>query len=369
MAEKIDIGDGLSVVFSEAITPEEKVQCSKLASTAFGKSLSKAEYLEREEFLGNLPLAQRGGWRFWSLTRADDPEQVVAMCKTMHRDLLVRDGANNGRSRQEQGFCVVSVITDASYRGRGLASILLKSVAQWMDGPGGAIASMLYSDVGEFYVSKGWDMLNAAQSTLTVPASIPHELPALKFPETRLLTADDIPNLCERDVESIKYDYEAYDLPIGHTLVTVLPNTNLINWLQSRTGFMNNKTNSIVPGTKGSICESADAWMYWYHELRHRKLMIQRVKPPRDQDDATATLVLARLLLDALEEASKWQILEVVVWSPSPQLYHATKLLTDKMGIEIKSEQRNGTQMPCFRWRGAEKKPTSVWPNEFYAWS
>ncbi|KAI2640798.1 hypothetical protein GGS26DRAFT_586793 [Hypomontagnella submonticulosa] len=369
MAEKIIINDELSVVFSEATTPEVKIQCSKLASTAFGKSLSKAEYLEREEFLGTLPLTQRSGWRFWSLTRVDNPEQVLAMCKTMHRDLLVRDDTNRRQPRQEQGYCVVSVVTDASYRGRGLASILLKSVAQWMDGPGGAMASMLYSDVGEFYVSKGWDIHEAFQSTLTVPVSLSPEAPVINFPETRLLTADDIPNLCDRDVKSLRNHHETYDLAVEQTLVTVLPTTNLITWLQARTGFMNDKTNGVVPRTKGSICESAGAWLYWYHDLRHRKLTIQRVKLPLDPSNATTTRALARLLLDALEEALKWQISDVVVWNPSPQLHDAMKILSEEMGIEIKNEKRESTQLPCFRWRGGEKKPTTVWPNEFYAWS
>lgn len=142
----------LSVLFSEAVTPKDRLQCSKLAGTAFGKSLSGSQFLEREALLVAHPLATGIGLRFWSLTLAeanasDDKEaKVLALCKTLHRDLLIRDGDG---TRREQGYCICSVVTNDEYRGRGLASVLLRKVAEWMDGEGRAAASMLYSDVGD----------------------------------------------------------------------------------------------------------------------------------------------------------------------------------------------------------------------------
>lgn len=63
----------------------------------------------------------------------------------MHRDLLIRDVDG---VREEQGYCVATVITDSKYRNHGLATFLLENVSRWMDGSGGAEASTLYSDVG-----------------------------------------------------------------------------------------------------------------------------------------------------------------------------------------------------------------------------
>ncbi|OTB08882.1 hypothetical protein M426DRAFT_316908 [Hypoxylon sp. CI-4A] len=358
----------LSVTFSEATTPEGRTRCSELASTAFGKSLSKVGYMEREAYLADQPLARGTGWRFWCLTLADDPRQVLAMCKTLHRDLLVRDGEKT-TPRWEQAYCICSVITDSRYRGRGLASVMLKRVAEWMDGPGDGAASVLYSDVGEFYVSKGWDVLDAFQSTLTVPTTIPSLEGQFKFPETRPIIADEIPSLCERDVKSIKADFERYDLPPGNALVTFLPTTNIIQWLHSRISFMNRKLLGKSPETKGSICESADAWLYWYHDLHHQKLTIQRVKLPRDQSEETTTRVLARLFLDTLEEAAKWDIEKVVVWNPAPEIRKALTLLNEELGIDVVSEKRENTQIPCLRIRGGGKKPLTVWTNEYFSWS
>ncbi|KAI1382450.1 hypothetical protein F4677DRAFT_452146 [Hypoxylon crocopeplum] len=366
--QPITIDDTLTVIFSEATaSPEARIRCSKLASTAFGKSLSLAGYLEREEYLGSLPLARGTGWRFWSLVRADDPEQILAMCKTLHRDLLVRDSQPG--MRREQGYCICSVITDAPYRGRGLASVMLKHVAEWLDGPGNATASILYSEVGDFYVSRGWDMLDAFQSTLTATPSFPPQEQRAKLPETRLLTGDDIPTLCERDIEGLAIDFEKYDLAPDTILATVLPTADMLNWLQCRADFMNAHTNDTLPQTKGSLCESADAWLFWYHDLRHQQLIIQRVRPPPNRSGVAATQALARLLLDALEDAVRFEVPNVIVWNPSPELHKAMKFLGEEMGIEVTHEKRETKNVPCLRWRGGEKKSTVVWPNEFYPWS
>ncbi|KAI1763182.1 hypothetical protein GGR53DRAFT_498444 [Hypoxylon sp. FL1150] len=361
-----DAKGALAVVFSEATTAPERVRCSTLASTAFGKSLSTAGYLEREEYLGNLPLARGGGWRVWSLTSADDPDLVLAMCKTLHRDLLIRD--EDGAVRQEQCYCVCSVITDSRYRGRGLASMMLKNVAEWLDGAGNAKASILYSDVGDFYVSKGWHVLDAFQSTLAVPPSILREQLG-DLPETRLLSRDDLPGLCERDVESLKNDFHNSEPAAGTVLTTVLPTSPLISWLQSRVDFMNAKTLGKVPETKGTICESADAWMYWYHDLRHNKLIVQRAKLPENRGDATAVPALASLLLDTLDEAAKWELQKVILWNPGPELRRALMFLTAKMKVDITHEKRESSEIPCLRWHGGQKLNTIVSPNEFYAWS
>ncbi|KAI5861667.1 hypothetical protein GGS23DRAFT_144296 [Durotheca rogersii] len=359
----LENSDGsLAVVFAEATTPEERSRCYKLASTAFGKALSEAGYVDREHFLGKLPLVRGNGWRFWTLVTADGPERVVAMCKTMHRDLLVRDARG---TRQEQGYCICSVVTDANHRGRGLASILLKNVAEWLDGPGDATASMLYSDVGKFYVSRGWDTLDAFHSTLTRPPSPPPEQAQLV--ETRHFTKDELPSLCERDVESLKGELSTDG---RGELMTVLPTGDLVGWLQGRAEFMGNALVGKASDVKGTICESADAWLYWYHDYDSRKLYVQRIKKPRlGYSDATRTRALAQLLLDALDEAQKWQFTGVIVWNPDSEVQSALTLLSQEFGVDVTSEEREQKSVPCVRWRGGEKRSTVILPNEFYAWS
>jgi GNAT superfamily N-acetyltransferase len=139
----------INVNFSEATT-EQRLQCCKLAATAFAAPLSETDYIEREEYLSQRPLARDKGLRFWCLALAEDPAQVLATCKTIYRDILIRD--TNG-SQQEKCFCVASVVTDSKFRRYGLATLLLKEVVKWMDRLGDAAASMLYTSIGDVRTS------------------------------------------------------------------------------------------------------------------------------------------------------------------------------------------------------------------------
>ena len=142
-------GGALRLKFNEA-TPSQRKLCYDLASTWSNKPLSPADYIDREAFLSTQPLTAGTGWRFWCVTPEDEPAKVLATCKTLHRDMLVK--TEDGRVRKEQGYCIATVVTDQRYRRHGLATFLLREVAAWLDGPGGAVASMLYSDVGKVSV-------------------------------------------------------------------------------------------------------------------------------------------------------------------------------------------------------------------------
>ena len=155
--------DPMTVVFGEANDEQSLLQCRKLAAAAFGAPLSEQDYLEREAYLDQQPLTRRGGWQTWCLrmsTTAEPPVgQVVAACTTIQRSLLVREGEEgkgvDGVVDEKKGYCIASVVAHPGFRGKGLASALLEHLGRWLDGPGGAAASMLYTSIGN--VSKqGW---------------------------------------------------------------------------------------------------------------------------------------------------------------------------------------------------------------------
>jgi GNAT superfamily N-acetyltransferase len=130
------------VFFGEA-TDDQLVQCDALAASAFAQPLSEAEYVEREDFMSRQELAENHGVRTWCLSSGQSTGQVLAACKTVLREILVTDlhGCHRG-----SGYCFSSVVTHPDHRGRGLAPIFLQNVARWLDGPGDAYASMLYSN-------------------------------------------------------------------------------------------------------------------------------------------------------------------------------------------------------------------------------
>jgi GNAT superfamily N-acetyltransferase len=134
----------LTVIFEEA-DDHQRIQCMKLGATSFREPLSAEDYVKREEYLAQRPLTRNGGLRYWCLRPGSDPAQILAKCQTIQRDIIVRDAKG---CRQQQCYCIASVITDPQFRGYGLASLLLERVAKWMDGDGEATASMLYQSIG-----------------------------------------------------------------------------------------------------------------------------------------------------------------------------------------------------------------------------
>lgn len=143
----LSLPDGpVEVAVGEA-TPEQQLQCCRLAGTAFAAPLSQDQYVELEDYLGSLPLDMDKGRRYWCLFPTNDPNCILAMCKTLHRFILVKDG--HGALSEGDGFCIASVITNPDYRKSGLASVLMEHVAKWMDGPGAGTASMLYTSIGD----------------------------------------------------------------------------------------------------------------------------------------------------------------------------------------------------------------------------
>lgn len=143
-----DADGPLTLLFAEA-TRSQRAQCRIMAAKSFREPLSAEDYIEREEYLAGRPLTRNGGIRYWLLYSDKDPAQVLATCKTIQRDIIVRDQT---AIYPGKCYCVASVITHPDFRKHGLASLLLQRVAEWMDGLGNATASMLFTSIGDVSV-------------------------------------------------------------------------------------------------------------------------------------------------------------------------------------------------------------------------
>ncbi|KAK8044542.1 hypothetical protein PG993_004566 [Apiospora rasikravindrae] len=360
----------ITVIFSEANNQQHHLQCCKLAAAAFGAPLSEQDYLEREEYLDQQPLTQHGGWRTWCLrTTTEPPGQVVSACKTIQRSLLVSEAGTVG---ERKGYCIASVVTHPDFRGRGLASALLEHLARWLDGPGDAYASMLYTSIGNFYHGRGWIMLPAYQLVLsTLPTPELCSPSDQTLPMTRLLEETEISELCLRDVESIKCSFQSSQENKDDRHISVLPTPDITTWMQDRGDFTTSKVVGRIPLYHGSICESADTWLYWYHDHRKKHLAVQRIHlgaPSYSQPQLTQALTA--ILFDAVKEARNWNLPKVVVWDPSAATLEAASTLGKTHGIEVDHGERVGSSIPSIRWRDADlPRKIIVHNNEKFAYS
>lgn len=220
-------------------------------------------------------------------------------------------------------------------------------------------------------------MLPAYEAVLSFPTSgfrSPSDHTSL--PETRLLDRTELSQLCVRDVESIKASFWRLQVTGNERHVSVLPTPEITTWMQDRGDFTTSKASSeektvTPPLHHGSICESTDTWLYWYHDYRKQHLAIQRVHVGAACSSQTPLIeALAGLLLDAVEDARKWNLPRVVIWDPSAATLEAARTLGTTHGIRVDYGERVGSSMPSMRWREADlSRKIIVHNNEKFAYS
>lgn len=153
------------------------------------------------------------------------------------------------------------------------------------------------------------------------------------------------------------------------TLAAVSPTADLIKLLQGRAHFIASKLFGKVTENRGAITESGHSWIYWYHDFRKQQLAVLRIHLPNDPDQRQPEQV-ASLLLDAMHEASAWELPKVTVWDANPAVFQALDLLKDRHAVEVTSGQRYQRSIPSLRWKGRDgSKIVTLHCNEFYAWS
>ncbi|KAI1109211.1 hypothetical protein F5Y14DRAFT_41482 [Nemania sp. NC0429] len=355
----------IAITFGEA-TPEQLVSCRKLAGAEFGTPLAEEDYIEQEQYLGQKPLVKDGGWRVWCLSPTNDRSEVLATCKTIPRELLVSRVSGTG---SHKAYCIASVVTNPRYRGHGLASRLLELVAEWLDGPGDAVASILYSSIGDFYHRRGWRKIPASLASLSWPDDFSSSQDRGQLPETRTLSGMEVPKLCDRDVGDVECQLTELVPGPDESHLCVLPSTNIITWLHSRSDFIGTKLRGTPPNGYGSICDEADTWLYWYHDFRKQQLDIQRVRLPTVATKLQSA-ALAAMLLDAVQEARVWNFTKIILWDSSPELLGAMSLLQQEFRIKSEIEANRQKSVPSLRWRHADETSRTVFHfNEFYTWS
>ncbi|KAF2622596.1 hypothetical protein BU25DRAFT_352002 [Macroventuria anomochaeta] len=331
-------GIKITVLFGET-TVEQQHECYTLAASAWGSYLDDDEVVAKEKYLRTQSLARDGGCRTWCLYRQDDHSQVISTCKTFRRDFLL--GSTEGVS-EAKGSCITSVFTALLYRGHGLASYMLQNVAQWLDGPGDVVVSMLYSGIPHFYENLGWTTLPNTEIILSNNPWLQDVLDIYADLKVRSLSDADIKELCAQDIGLLRADIQFTDINPKRSRLTILPKANLVRYQHAFADFMGDLLHFNAPQNRGAAYED-QARLYWYHDFRGRCLYIQRVHNAI-QEEERGPDIIAALLLSAFRETKGWNFTQVATWDTSLDVRHAL----DKLVRQVSSRD------PC--WRATERK-------------
>jgi GNAT superfamily N-acetyltransferase len=357
-------GSRITVLFGEA-TAQQQHKCYTLAASAWGSYLDEDEIIAREEYLSEQPLARKDGSRTWCLYRQDDHDQILSTCKTVHRDFVVKDSES---TREVKGYCVTSVYTPQLLRGHGLASNMLNNVAQWLDGPGEAAVSVLYSGIPEFYEKVGWTTLSNTEIILSSTPWLQDLLGPYADLEVRSLSDADVQYLCAQDIGQLRVNTRHADVGMGKSRLAVLPTEDLVRYQHALSDFMGDLWHDEAPEERGAAYED-QAWLYWQHDFRGRCLYIQHVHNTI-QEEAQRADAMTALFLAAAREANKWNFTSVATWDISPDVRVALDTLAQASSLKTSVCERHRTQRISLRWRYGEKKAGNVvMSNETYAWN
>lgn len=370
------------VVFAVA-TPRQRILSWELNGASWAPPMTIAQYVGRETALSETALSANGGTTYYVLHPKDDPETIVSACEvTAKRALVVRggDGGSAGNVEEVAAYAIASVFTNPVFRERGMASFMLRQVQQAVDGKGAEFGA-LYSDIGrEYYTRLGWKDFRSPQVLLVLAEGLvlPKSL-AGAGDGVRLLTADEVAPLCVEDVALVQKRFVTAaaksnnkdDTRSKH--ITFLPTKEQMAWHFTRDAYVCKTLLDREVIYRGAQTEDGNAWIYWDHDLREKKLKILRIvtREELEADREKTKAAIKKLLFAALNEAKDWGLLKVLLWEPNADVVGIATEFWSELGpnLSVTFEEREDGSIPSLRWREGESLEGVVWEmNNYYAW-
>lgn len=369
------------VVFTRADETTRKLAW-RLNGEDWASPLDIDSYMEGKAKVSTHALARDDRCIYWILAHKHDGTHIIASCESIKKSVFIAGKAagGEGSSRgfvETTGFAIASVYTNPKYRRLGMAAFMLRKLQEYVDAE--STCSVLYSDIGRaYYANLGWDVFPSDQATIHLHQDhfvIPGTATA------RYLTMDDLPELCAKDVESLRARFtNHFALDTAKTHVAFVPDHAQISWQLERETFVTQRLYSdkeIV--NRGAISHCGRSWCYWVHYWREKTLKILRFVQ-LDNNPETGEAVtedqkvwdLIELLQAAAAEGAAWGLKKVLVWNPDELVTRGIKRFHDfhEQEVDVVFDERTDTAIPSFRWKGAASTAKTVWEeNYYYAWS
>ena len=354
--------------------PEENVRLWTLTSAVWKDALTLPLYLEESSFLSTVPLAKDGGMTQWVLVDQNLPPNqraLLASCESFRKRCLVSDPQGNVTEYITHG--VASVFCNPEYRRRGYATRLMRELTKvfpgWQTDEKKCIASVLYSDIGrKFYASVGWCPFPSYH--LEFKASLNDTQGATD------ILAEDLASLCAEDEEMV---WKAMARPSDRKKwrYTIVPDEEHMHWHHSKEEWVCQKLFGKQPLRKGAMAgrPGSRVWMSWTHRYYNRpsdpdssentlyilrtviedQISLSRLLPSSSSSPPSETVTnhdhrhhhqeeellanISAVLHTAQNEAAEWNLHQVRLWNPSPELEEAIK--HQRIGIAYRRVERD----------------------------
>ncbi|KPM40023.1 hypothetical protein AK830_g6538 [Neonectria ditissima] len=359
-------------------TESERRLIWKATHPQWGGALTVDDYVDRETYLLDSPLARNGGLTAWMLTDgslAPDSRPILSSFESYKKRAIV--AGKDGVVREVTSHGVASVFTFTQCRGKGYARKMMALFAQELRAAqdkrdGDAAFSVLWSDIGkEFYNSVGWKPFQSTYLEFPITkALVPQD------GDLKLVSFEDLPSLAAQDEKLLR---NMISTNSSKTRAVVLPDLDTLQWHLIREDAMCKYIFSRTPSARGAIYTPSDApnsrvWAIWTRAFyggiakpeKNTLYFIRLVIENEDISDEELAKGLKAIVSVAQKEAPEWLCTKAEIWNPTDRVKEVAAGI-EELGAQFKV--RENDNLASLQWFGHGTVDEVDWvASEKYAW-
>ncbi|CAG8694675.1 13411_t:CDS:2 [Gigaspora margarita] len=293
----------------------------------------------------------------------DNEPTIFSQCETFKLKALIT--LSSGQIQEVIGYYITSLFTPPQYRHKGYATKLMVLLNDKLRFECKAKFSYLYSEVSsDFYSRLGWKIFPHKEIRFKVDDRFST---SLKHSELIVaINQSNIETIINKDCEFIKKDLKK----LNKKSMVILPTKPAFDWLFQKTKLYSKfytDTNDqrqfgamISNKKKESINENEELFerfIIWNHDFRDNQLFIIRFR-----SDSPYTTHL--LIQQAMQEASKFQFKQIVLWNPDLRLFNISEGLNV---FEAEVSERTES-LPYLSWYADDDDNVDWILIEKYSW-
>ncbi|OJD19474.1 hypothetical protein AJ78_00542 [Emergomyces pasteurianus Ep9510] len=369
-------------------TPAERIQCLSANSLEWKGVLDSEQYIARENHLMNQDMTRDGAMTCWILVDrhlTPDNRPILSSCESFSKRAWL---AHDGKVERITAHGVGSVFSKPEFRRRGYAGRMIAELAKKLDTwqqedsvRKRGVFSVLYSDIGKkFYSERGWKAFPSSHISLP-PISkdkVQQDIAGVNLGMAGDMQADDVKRLMCSDAVLEKYQEVLLQASQSSkkAQVAFVPDYATLSWHWAREEFYSKilVPDKDVPKLKGACVENRKVFISWNRSFgktaAENVLYVLRVlyeEPESPAEEKAVVEALAATLYRAQLEAHEWGMTRVDIWSPTPVIEQAVKMLCPTAEVELREQ----TCICSLKWNGKQlglgEDVDWCW-NERFAW-
>lgn len=369
-------------------------------SEAWKGILTREEYVDREGLLGGTEIAQRYkdpatqkefpigyewlGIKYFvlkdtRLPNTDKTSQIVSSCETLNRLAYCTSPDSYGKIELCLNVCIGGVFTEAKYRGKGYAKVMIESLNKFYDNIRGEpdapaiiknLVITLYSEVGDYYSQMGYHTFHVPLHNISKIDEFYQEYcHGSDKVVGKFLEFDDYEHLIDLQDEEFRKDLmKSQHVNKNSFIFMVKPDLDIFKWFQYRDIFIQEKTNNGTEQPPFGFELEDQNHIIWHHNWNDNTLIITKIYIA--ENTINKETILEKLFTKAINEVKRTDLNKLQFWDfeVPPTEYPVLQSALNKICNEQELYAQNSS-VSAVRPPPGYNKDTIIWEkNSKYCW-